>query len=220
MEDAAQAIGAHRAGTRAGGFGDVACFSFYPTKNLGGVGDAGMLTTNDEALANQLRLLRGHGMHPRYYHQQVGVNSRLDSIQAAMLRVKLKHLPEWTERRQANARHYQALFDQTGLAAYVTTPRPVEDQGHVWNQYTVRVLDGQRDALRAHLSQHEIGTEVYYPVPLHQQACFASLRERQLPLPVTEQLAAEVLSLPISPTLTEAQQAYVVSTMAEFFGCG
>ncbi|MEM8677766.1 MAG: DegT/DnrJ/EryC1/StrS family aminotransferase [Planctomycetota bacterium] len=216
VEDAAQAIGARRHGTAAGSLGDVACFSFYPTKNLGGVGDAGMLTTNDEALATQLRLLRGHGMHPRYYHHQVGINSRLDSVQAAMLRVKFPHLRSWTSMRQANARRYDQLFGDADLDAHLARPAVDEGNVHVWNQYTVRVFDGRRDALRAYLTEAGIGTEVYYPVPLHQQTCFESLRADQIPLPVTECLATEVLSLPISPALEAHQQEYVVSTIASF----
>ena len=218
IEDAAQAIGAELAGRRAGSLADVGCFSFYPTKNLGAMGDGGMLTTNSEELADRLQLLRGHGMRPRYYHQQVGINSRLDSIQAAVLNVKLPHLDAWTAARQENAGRYGRLFAQCGLEADVTVPQALADRRHVWNQYIIRVAGGRRDALREHLTQAKVGTEIYYPVPLHLQECFAELGYRDGSLPHTEQAAAETLALPIFPGLSGQEQHAVVSQIATFYG--
>lgn len=220
VEDAAQAIGAMDGGQLAGSLGDVACFSFYPTKNLGGVGDGGMLTTDDESLASRLKLLRGHGMQPRYYHREVGINSRLDSLQAAMLNVKVRHLEHWTAARDDNARYYDQLFGEAGLSEWIRTPSSGHGKRHVWNQYTIRVLDGRRDALRAHLAQRGVATEIYYPVPLHKQECFASLAARQMSLPNTELAAVQVLSLPISPQITPHQQQYVVQQIHDFYGGG
>ncbi len=217
IEDAAQAIGAQYHGRPAGSIGDVGCFSFYPTKNLGGFGDGGMMTTADAALAEKLRRLATHGMHPRYYHHEVGINSRLDSIQAAVLGVKIKHLAEWTSQRQQNAARYDELFRAAGLHESVALPQSTDDSLHVWNQYTIRVPDGRRDALRKQLSEANIGTEVYYPVPLHLQECFRDLGYEPGSLPETERAAAEVLSLPIFPELTDAEQQYVVSHIAAFF---
>ncbi len=172
VEDAAQAIGAEHSGRRAGVLGDVACFSFYPTKNLGGFGDGGMLTTRRDDLAKQLRLLRVHGMEPRYYHRVIGINSRLDSIQAAVLNVKFPHLDRWTAMRQLHARRYAELFAQHGLASTLGLPQERAGVRHVWNQYVVRVPDGRRDALREHLTRNKIGTEIYYPVPLARAGVF------------------------------------------------
>jgi dTDP-4-amino-4,6-dideoxygalactose transaminase len=218
IEDACQAIGAVWRGVPAGGLGDVACFSFYPTKNLGGFGDGGMLTTNRDDLAAQLRLLRVHGMEPRYYHQIVGINSRLDSIQAAVLNVKLPHLDDWAKRRSENATRYDELFRGTGLARLLTLPKSAGPCTHVWNQYTIRVPDGRRDSLRQYLAQMKIGTEIYYPVPLHRQACFTSLSYAEGSLPESERAAREVLSLPIFPELEPAEIETVVYRIAEFFG--
>lgn len=218
IEDAAQAIGAEHAGQRAGGMGDIGCFSFYPTKNLGGFGDGGLLTTNRDHLAEKLRLLRVHGMQPRYYHQLLGINSRLDSLQAAVLNVKLPHLDRWTEARQRHAERYARLFAEAGLDRVLTLPPTAPHRRHVWNQYIVRVPDGRRDALRQHLTERKIGTEIYYPVPLHLQPCFAYLGYRAGDLPVTERAAVETLALPIFPELTEAEQALVVREIAGFFG--
>lgn len=217
IEDAAQAIAARHSSRVAGSLGDVGCFSFYPTKNLGGFGDGGMLTTDDDHLAATLRKLRNHGMEPRYHHDLVGVNSRLDSLQAAVLRVKLPHLKTWTEQRRENARRYGELFASRGLDQTLTLPTEAADRYHVWNQYTIRVPDGQRDALRQHLSEAKIGSEIYYPIPMHQQACFAELARDSHALPHTEQAAGEVLSLPIFPALTVAQQECVVDCIAEYF---
>ena len=218
IEDAAQAIGAELDGRRAGSLADVGCFSFYPTKNLGGMGDGGMLTTNSEELADRLQLLRGHGMRPRYHHQQVGINSRLDSIQAAVLNVKLPHLETWTAARQQNAGRYGRLFAECGLEADVSLPQTQGGCRHVWNQYVIRISGGRRDALREHLTQAKVGTEIYYPVPLHLQECFSELGYRDGSLPHTEQAAAETLALPIFPGLSGPEQHAVVSQIAAFYG--
>lgn len=217
VEDAAQSIGARYRQRPAGAWGHVGCFSFYPTKNLGGMGDGGMLTTSDEALANRLRLYAAHGMEPRYYHQVVGINSRLDTIQAAVLNVKLQRLDAWNDARARNAARYDELFVQAGLDEVVTLPKTTAQHTHVWNQYTIRVPEGRRDGLRAYLAKANIGTEVYYPVPLHLQECFASLGYQVGSLPETERAADEVLSLPIYPELTEAQQAAVVTQISRYY---
>jgi dTDP-4-amino-4,6-dideoxygalactose transaminase len=216
IEDVAQSIGAEYRDRPAGSIGDVGCFSFYPTKNLGGFGDGGMLTTNDRELAERLRQLAAHGMKPRYYHKYVGINSRLDSIQAAVLNLKLSQLGRWTEERQANARRYRQLLAAAGADRQIVCPIEKPDRVHVWNQYTIRVPHGHRDALRAGLTEMKIGTEVYYPVPLHRQECFQSLGYEPGSLPETERAAQEVLSLPIFPELTEAEQRLVVQRIAEF----
>lgn len=218
IEDACQAIGADYDGRRAGAIGDIGCLSFYPTKNLGGCGDGGMLLTNNPAIAERLKLLRGHGMQPRYYHQVVGINSRLDALQAAVLRVKLPHLEQWTALRQANAQRYTQLFHDCGLDRVLGLPCEGPGRRHVWNQYIVRVPDGKRDALREHLKQSRIGTEIYYPVPLHRQECFRSLGYSSGSLPESERAARESLALPIFPELTAAEQVVVVGEMAAFFG--
>lgn len=217
IEDAAQAIGAEHRGRPAGSMGDVGCFSFYPTKNLGGFGDGGMMTTNDEVLAEKLRRLAAHGMKPRYHHGTVGINSRLDTIQAAVLNVKLLQLGRWTSQRRTNAARYRELFATAGLDAYLTLPPENPDLFHVWNQYTIRVPDGRRNELRVRLTERNIGTEIYYPVPLHLQDCFASVGCERGRLPVTEQAADEVLSLPIFPELTEQEQQLVVEEIGEIF---
>lgn len=214
IEDAAQAIGARADGRAVGSLGDIACFSFYPTKNLGGFGDGGMLTTKSDEIADRLRLLRGHGMHPRYYHSMVGINSRLDTLQAAVLNIKLPHLKNWSNARAKNASQYERLFERAELTNFLDIPQHSSTSLHVWNQYTVRV-PGHRDQLRAQLNQHNVGSEIYYPVPLHQQECFADLEQR-FSLPVTERAAREVLSLPVFPTLTAAEQETVVYRIAEF----
>jgi dTDP-4-amino-4,6-dideoxygalactose transaminase len=219
IEDACQAIGAEYQGAPAGGLGDVACFSFYPTKNLGAFGDGGMLTTDRDDLAARLRLLRGHGMEPRYYHQEVGINSRLDTLQAAVLNIKLSHLEDWADGRRANAARYTGLFHDIGLDRIVTLPVTAPNCKHVWNQYTIRVPDGRRDALRQHLTESKVGTEIYYPVPLHLQACFRSLGYAEGSLPASERAARETLALPIFPELLPAEIETVVYRIAEFFGC-
>jgi dTDP-4-amino-4,6-dideoxygalactose transaminase len=217
VEDLAQAISARTVDRPAGSWGDLGCLSFYPTKNLGGFGDGGMITTRSAALADRLYLLRGHGMRPRYFHAEVGINSRLDELQAAMLRVKLSRLATWTAQRQANARRYQQLFQEAQLDAHLGVPYTTDPARHVWNQFTIRVFDDLRDALRDYLAARGIGSEIYYPLPLHQQACFASLGYPPGSLPVTEKLARQVLSLPIHPLLAADDQAYIVEHIARFF---
>lgn len=215
IEDCAQSIGATHQGRRAGGIGDVGCFSFYPTKNLGGMGDGGMMTTNDQEVADRLRLYANHGMKPRYHHQVVGINSRLDAIQAAVLNVKMKHLGSYAEQRQTNASNYQSLMEKYGIQEMVALPKSENGSNHVWNQFTIRIAGGGRDAVRAQLAEKNVGAEIYYPIPLHQQECFAPLGYKVGSLPVTERAAAEVLSLPIYPELTYQEQEYVVKSLAE-----
>jgi dTDP-4-amino-4,6-dideoxygalactose transaminase len=217
IEDAAQSILSTWHGRCSGGLGDIGCFSFYPTKNLGGFGDGGFLTTTRDDLAEQLRLLRVHGMEPRYYHQVVGINSRLDSIQAAVLRVKLPHLDAWTSQRQANAAAYCELFSQARLEGHVVVPSDEPRGRHVWNQFVIRVPGGQRDNLRSHLREHGVATEIYYPVPLHLQECFRAVGCIEGSLPETEAAARETLALPIFPELTADEQRTVVGRIAEFF---
>jgi dTDP-4-amino-4,6-dideoxygalactose transaminase len=204
-------------GRRAGSLGDVGCFSFYPTKNLGGAGDGGMLTTNRDELADQLRLLRVHGMQPRYHHKVVGINSRLDSFQAAILNVKLPHLDRWTAMRQANARRYDELFAEAGLEGHLGLPARAPGRRHVWNQYVIRVPDGRRDELRGFLAEAKIGTEIYYPMGLHEQECFRYLGYAPDDLPETHRATREVLALPIFPELTAREQAFVVDRISAFF---
>ena len=216
IEDACQAIGAEFKGRRAGSLGTLGCLSFYPTKNLGGFGDGGMITTNDGELAAKLRVLRDHGQQPRYYHHFVGLNSRLDTLQAAVLGVKLPRLDEWAAARERHAARYAAEFARRGLGSQIVAPRVADDCRHVWNQYTVRVTGGRRDALQKHLAERQIGSAIYYPVPLHLQKCFASLGYREGSLPVTERAAREVLSLPVYPELTAAEQGTVIEAVASF----
>lgn len=217
VEDVAQAIGAEFAGRRAGSMGLVGAFSFYPTKNLGGAGDGGMLTTRDPAVADRLQLLRGHGMRPRYFHQVVGVNSRLDSFQAGVLNVKFPFLDEWVRLRQENANRYGALFADAGLDGVLGLPAAGRQCRHVWNQYVVRVPDGQRDELRAWLAEAQIGSEVYYPMGIHQQPCYRDAAFASVSLPETERAANEVLALPIFPELTAEEQEVVVARIAAFY---
>jgi dTDP-4-amino-4,6-dideoxygalactose transaminase len=216
IEDAAQAIGAEWRGRRAGSIGALGAFSFYPTKNLGGFGDGGLITTNDDELAGKLRVLRDHGQQPRYYHHFVGINSRLDAIQAAVLGVKLPRLTKWAQQRERHASRYASEFTRRGLAKQIVAPKVVDGCFSVWNQYTVRVGGGQRDALQKHLAERQIGSAVYYPVPLHLQTCFAALGCRAGSLPVTEQACREVLSLPVYPELTAAEQNAVIDAVAGF----
>lgn len=220
IEDACQAIGAEYYGKAAGALADMACFSFYPTKNLGGGGDSGMLTTDRDDFAATLKKLRNHGMEPRYYHDLVGINSRLDALQAAMLSVKLPHLGAWADKRRANASRYAEMFADRGLIGAIELPQEVAGCHHVWNQYTIRVGGGRRDALRQALAAAQIGSEIYYPVPLHQQVCFNELQGTIGPLPETERAAREVLSLPIFPELKVEEQTRVVDCIAEFYAVG
>jgi dTDP-4-amino-4,6-dideoxygalactose transaminase len=215
IEDAAQAIGASDHGGKVGGLGQLGCFSFFPSKNLGAFGDAGLVTTNDDALAHQVRLLRNHGMEPKYFHRMIGGNFRIDAIQAAVLRVKLPHLAGWTNARRANAARYRALFADAGLASAIGLPSERADRFHIYNQFVVRVPD--RDGLRRHLDAAGIGTEIYYPVPFHRQECFAHLGYRAQDFPHAEKAAAEVLALPIYPELTAEQQTYVVEQIAAYY---
>lgn len=214
IEDAAQSIGATYKGQPAGSIGDVGCISFYPTKNLGGMGDGGVVTTNDAELADRLRLLANHGMRPRYYHQEIGINSRLDSIQAAILDIKLRHLAKWTAQRGKNAELYTCKIAEANLAENILTPEVVQENSrHVWNQYTLRIPNGWRDNIRQQLTDANVGTEIYYPIPLHRQECFQHLCYEIGSLPETEKAAAEVLNLPIFPELTEAEISYVVTSL-------
>ncbi len=216
IEDAAQSIGATYHGRPAGSIGDVGCFSFYPTKNLGGCGDGGMLTTNNPEIADRLRLLANHGMRPRYYHQEIGVNSRLDSIQAAVLGIKIQHILKWSEDRARNAWLYSKKLAEIGLTEEVLLPESVErNSRHVWNQYTIRVPNGWRDNIRQQLTDANVGTEIYYPIPLHRQECFQHLCYELGSLPETEKAAGEVLSLPIFPELMESEIDYVVKTLSQ-----
>ena len=214
IEDAAQAIGCEYHGRPAGSWGAIGCFSFFPSKNLGGFGDGGLVTSTDAALAHRLKLIRNHGMEPKYYHHLVGANFRLDALQAAVLRVKLPHLAAWSEARRANAACYRALFAGAGLAD-VILPVEAPDRSHIYNQFVIRAP--KRDQLRAHLAGAGIGTEVYYPVPFHLQECFAGLGYRAGAFPIAEAAALSSLALPIYPELTEAQQAAVVGAIRAFY---
>ena len=215
IEDAAQSIGAGYKGKRAGAIGHMGCLSFYPTKNLGCFGDGGMVTTNDAKLAERSKMLRVHGSRVRYYHDEVGANSRLDEIQAAILRIKLKRLDSWATGREKNAKKYDALFAKAAIKGVLSTPRISEGSTSVYNQYVIRVK--KRDELRAYLAAEGIGSEVYYPLPLHMQKCFKGLGYKKGAFPVSEKAAKEVLALPIYPELTTAQIKHVVATIASFF---
>lgn len=218
IEDAAQSIGAAYKGSRAGSIGDMGCFSFYPTKNLGCFGDGGMVSTDSIRLYERLKMLRVHGSARRYYHDIVGANSRLDELQAAILRVKLKYLDAWTYARVKNAERYTALFHKSGLVenGFVELPFISPGNASVYNQYVIRVK--KRDALRAHLSGAGVGSEIYYPLSLHQQKCFRYLGYKTGAFPVSEKTAKEALALPIYAELTKAQQVGVVQSIAVFFG--
>jgi dTDP-4-amino-4,6-dideoxygalactose transaminase len=216
IEDAAQAIGAADAeGRRACSIGDIGCLSFFPTKNLGAFGDAGMCVSNDAALSAKLAMLRVHGMEPKYYHQMIGGNFRLDELQAAVLVIKLKHLDAWTAARQENACFYFGAFERAGLKSTVTLPAALPGVRHIYNQFIIRAP--RRDALKAHLAKEVIGSEIYYPVPLHRQECFASLGYGEGDFPESERAAAETLALPIFPELSREQLQYVVDSIARFY---
>ena len=237
IEDAAQAIGAESRGRRAGSVGDLSCFSFFPSKNLGGFGDGGMVATNDAELAKRVKLLRNHGYSPKYYNKVVGGNFRLDAIQAAVLRVKLKYLDGWTEARQRNADTYRRLFAEAELnikptavsgwdgsstsggqlkeMSGVVLPLEVAEGRHIYNQFVIR--SGQRDQLIKQLKDRKIGTEIYYPVPMHLQECFADLGYQPGDFPLSELAAAETLALPIYPELTDEMLSIVVDAIADFY---
>ena len=240
IEDAAQAIGAEYNGRRAGSIGHLGCFSFYPSKNLGGFGDGGMITTNDAVLADRVKLLRAHGESPKYYSKIVGGNFRLDALQAAVLRIKLQYLDQWTAARQRNAALYRALFNEAELSirpdslAYlrndgdangstsaltkmngVVLPAEAANRRHVYNQFVIR--SGQRDSLMSFLKKREIGSEIYYPVPAHLQECFDGGVGKAGDFPVSERAAQETLALPIYPELTREMLSTVVSAIADFY---
>lgn len=215
VEDAAQAIGAEDTQRRAGSIGIMGCFSFYPSKNLGGAGDGGMLTTNDPQLAARLQILRVHGGATEYRHAEVGINSRLDELQAAVLRVKLKYLDRWSEQRRVNARRYDELFHEREREFAVVTPFVREEARHIFHQYVLRVPK-HRDDLVKHLAENGVGTGIYYPIPLHLQECFAFLGYRAGDCPEAERAAKETIALPIYPELTENQQRHVVDSLLSF----
>jgi dTDP-4-amino-4,6-dideoxygalactose transaminase len=219
VEDAAQAIGAKWRNESAGSLGVTAAFSFYPTKNLSAYGDAGMVTTSDPAMAQRMRNLRNHGSPRRYYHEEIGWNCRMDAIQAAVLRVKLPHLDNWNRQRRAHAATYDQLLATAGLTSQGKSPlrklRTATEAHHIFHQYVVRAE--RRDELRSFLAQRKIGTEIYYPVPIHLQTCFSYLGYEEGSLPVSEQATREVVALPIFPELTEEEQRWVVESMAEFY---
>jgi dTDP-4-amino-4,6-dideoxygalactose transaminase len=216
VEDAAQAIGADYCGKRTGTLGAIACFSFYPSKNLGAYGDAGLSVTNDPDWADRMRCLRNHGMEPKYFHKYMGWNGRLDALQAALLRVKLPHLDRWTAQRQAAARRYDALIDEQHLGGYLQRPVIEAQRRHVFNQYVVRVARGQRDALVRHFRAERIGCEIYYPIPLHLQECLRHLGYREGDFPASERAAQDVLALPMFPEITVDQQRRVMQCVANF----
>lgn len=216
IEDAAQAMGAEYQNKRAGSLGAIGCLSFYPTKNLGAYGDAGMAVTSDPQWAARMACLRVHGMEPRYYHKYLGWNARIDAVQAAMLRVKLPHLEGWIAARQEVARRYDGMIEEQHLGDFLDRPTRLPNRRHTFNQYVVRVADGHRDALVKHLKGEKIGCEIYYPLSLHQQECLSYLGYREGDFPAAEQASASVLALPMYPELAEAQQARVIGSIAAF----
>ena len=223
IEDAAQAWGAQWSGIKAGGLGDIAAFSFYPTKNLSAAGDAGMVTTNSDDLVDRVKMLRQHGMKRRYYHDEIGWNARMDGFQGAILAVKLKYIEGWNASRRTLAARYHQLFTATGLAESgpypihgVVLPREVPGAHHVWHQYVLRT--NRRDALRTFLADRRIGSEIYYPVPLHLQSALKHLGYKEGDFPEADRAAKEVLAIPIFPELREDEQQTVVNAIAEFFG--
>jgi dTDP-4-amino-4,6-dideoxygalactose transaminase len=215
IEDAAQAIGARYRGRPVGTFGAACCYSFFPSKNLGGFGEGGLVTTDDNTLAGDIRLLRNHGMEPKYFHQRIGGNFRMDELQAAVLRVKAPYLSGWSDARRRNADRYRALFLEHGLVGRVTLPVEPEGTHHIYNQFVIR--GPRRDALKVHLQERRIGTEIYYPVPFHRQACFESVTPPGRSWPVADLAADTSLALPIFGELTELQQRHVVASIAEFY---
>ncbi len=215
IEDAAQAIGAMYRARQVGNWGAIGCFSFFPSKNLGAFGDGGLVTASDAAIGHRLRLIRNHGMEPKYFHHLIGGNFRIDALQAAVLRVKLPHLASWSHARRRNASLYRALFEDAGLIGTVCLPIEAPHRTHIYNQFVVRVPD--RDRLRAHLDASGIGSEVYYPAPFHLQACFSDLGYPPGAFPVAEAAANESLALPIYPELTEQQQSAVVRAIRTYY---
>ena len=214
IEDAAQAIGSEYKGKRAGCLGDFGCFSFFPTKNLGGFGDGGIVTTDSKALYDMLLILRVHGGHPKYYHKYVGGNFRLDALQAAIVSIKLKYLDQWTAMRQENAGRYRRMFQEEGLTDHIRLPLEKHDR-HIYNQFVIKVAEN-RDKLKDFLLHNNVGCEIYYPVPLHMQKCFAYLGYGPGDFPNAENAAARTLAIPVYPELTEDQQAYVVQRIRAF----
>ncbi len=215
IEDAAQAIGAEYKGKKVGELGTTACYSFFPTKNLGAYGDGGMIVTNDDEIAEKMRVIRVHGSKPKYYHHILGYNSRLDELQAAILNVKFPHLNDWSKQRINNANTYNELINNSGLSEHVVTPYQEEHNYHIYHQYTIRVQE--RDELQNFLKEHGVSTMIYYPMPLHLQPVFKELGYKEGDLPITEKAAAEALSLPMFPELKREQQEYVVSKIKEFY---
>ncbi len=216
IEDAAQAIGAEYRGKKTGTLGGMACFSFYPSKNLGTYGDAGLVTTNNPDWAARMKALRVHGMEPKYYHKFLGWNARIDAVQAAILRVKLPHLETWTKARQTAADRYDQLIEASSLHRFMQRPTMVEHCRHVFNQYVVRVPAGERDALMQHMRQQGVSCEIYYPVPLHLQECLKHLGHREGDFPVSEEACRSVIALPMFPEITQAQQERVVDVCAGY----
>ncbi len=216
IEDAAQAIGAELGGKRAGSLGTIGCFSFYPSKNLGAYGDAGLCVTDDADLAARMKCLRVHGMEPKYYHKYLGWNARIDALQAAILRVKLPHLEEWTEARRAAAARYDSLIEEQLLSSFLMRPVRARNRRHVFNQYVLRVGEGLRDSLVKHLKADGIGCDIYYPVPLHKQECLASLGYTEGDFPTSEEACRSVLAFPMFPEISAEQQRRVVSSCAAF----
>jgi len=215
IEDAAQAIGSEYKGRRAGSLGEFGCFSFFPSKNLGGFGDGGIVTTNSKDLYEKLKILRVHGGHPKYYHQKIGGNFRLDALQAAIVSIKLTHLDSWTAARQQNAKKYKTLIEQAGLNQVVTCPVEKENR-HIYNQFIIQV-EKKRDELKQHLIDNGVGCEIYYPVPLHLQECFSDLGYSAGDFPVSEYAAKHTLALPVYPELVEEQIEYVVDQIKKFY---
>jgi dTDP-4-amino-4,6-dideoxygalactose transaminase len=216
VEDAAQSFGAEYAGVRCGTLGEISCFSFYPTKNIGTLGDAGLVTTNDAALAKKLTALRVHGSEIKYYHKYLGYNMRLDAVHAAILRVKLPHVPKWLAGREAAAKRYDAILQNHRLTDFVDRPVVKPNRRHVFNQYVIRVPAVHRDPLVQYLKDHQVGVEVYYPLALHQQECFRYLGYRSGDFPVSEEATHTVLALPMFPEITESQQERAVGTISAY----
>jgi dTDP-4-amino-4,6-dideoxygalactose transaminase len=218
IEDAAQAIGSEYRGRRAGSMGDLACFSFFPSKNLGAFGDGGAVVSNDDALAEKVLLLRNHGAKPKYFHKIVGGNFRLDTIQAAVLQVKLRYLDQWSAKRQQHAAYYDAAIARDARLRSTITPPAVVRSRHIFNQYVIRLEN--REQLRDHLKHNQVGTEIYYPVPMHVQECFENLGYRAGDFPESERAANTSLALPIFPELTGAQKQQVVDALTSFCDVG